>query len=121
LGTLKLVPTSQNKIYEHKIDFNLREREATHEKATDWVEERKRLSKRARERERERERERKEQIGSQDLKLAGVKWLHKCPEFLAGAVGVLLKNWSLTFDRVTYSLIFNMDCVRSGWVAVDSQ
>ncbi len=33
-----------------------REREATHEKATDWVEERKRLSKRAR------ERERKEQI-----------------------------------------------------------
>ncbi len=32
-----------------------REREATHEKATDWVEERKRLSKRARERERERE------------------------------------------------------------------
>jgi len=34
----------------------LREREATHEKATDWVEERKRLSKRARERERERER-----------------------------------------------------------------
>jgi len=32
-----------------------REREATHEKATDWVEERNRLSKRARERERERE------------------------------------------------------------------
>jgi hypothetical protein len=32
----------------------LREREATHENATDWVEERKRLSKRARERERER-------------------------------------------------------------------
>jgi hypothetical protein len=55
LGTLKLVRNSQNKIYEHKIDFNLREREATHEKATDWVEERKRLSKRARERERERE------------------------------------------------------------------
>ncbi len=33
----------------------MREREATHEKATDWVEERNRLSKRARERERERE------------------------------------------------------------------
>jgi len=33
-----------------------REREATDEKATDWVEERNRLSKRARERERERER-----------------------------------------------------------------
>jgi hypothetical protein len=32
-----------------------REREATDEKATDWVEERNRLSKRARERERERE------------------------------------------------------------------
>jgi hypothetical protein len=31
----------------------LREREATQEKATDWVEVRKRLSKRARERERE--------------------------------------------------------------------
>jgi hypothetical protein len=72
--TLKLVPTSQNKIYEHKIDFKLREREreATHQKATDWVEERKRLSKRAR----QRERERKEQIRSQDLKLAGVRWLH---------------------------------------------
>jgi len=49
-----------------------REREATHEKATDWVEERNRLSKTAR----ERERERKEQIRSQDLKLAGVTWIH---------------------------------------------
>jgi hypothetical protein len=38
-----------------------------HEKATDWVEERKRLSKRAREREREKNKSR-----SQDLKLAGV-------------------------------------------------
>jgi len=47
----------------------LREREATHEKATDWVEERKRLSKR------EKKRERKEKIRSQDLKLAGVWWL----------------------------------------------
>jgi hypothetical protein len=51
-----------------------REREATHENATDWVEERKRLSKR--EREREREREKEEQIRSLDLKLAGVRWLH---------------------------------------------
>jgi ATP-dependent helicase YprA (DUF1998 family) len=64
----------------------LREREATHEKATDWVEERKRLSererlhmrkqqigwKRERDTARERERERKEQIRSQDLTLAGV-------------------------------------------------
>jgi hypothetical protein len=48
-----------------------REREATDEKATDWVEERNRLSKRAR----ERERESKEQIRSQDLKLAGVTWI----------------------------------------------
>jgi hypothetical protein len=101
--TLKLVPTSQNKIYEHKIDFKLREREATPEKATDRVEERKRLSKRAR----ERERERKEQIRSQDLRLAGVRWLHQCPEFLAGAVGLLLEHCSRTFDRVTDSLIFN--------------
>jgi hypothetical protein len=38
------------------------------------VEERKRLNKRARERERERERE--EQIRSEDLKLAGVRWRH---------------------------------------------
>jgi hypothetical protein len=30
----------------------------------------------ARERERERERERKEQIRSQDLKLARIRWLH---------------------------------------------
>jgi hypothetical protein len=45
-----------------------RAREATDEKATDWVEERKRLNKR--------ERERKEQIRSQDLKLAGVRWRH---------------------------------------------
>jgi hypothetical protein len=53
--TLKLVLTSENKIYEHKIDLKERERErgATHEKATDWVEERNRLSKRARERERQ--------------------------------------------------------------------
>jgi len=36
------------------------------------VEERRRLSKRASERERERE----EQIRSQDLKLAGVTWVH---------------------------------------------
>jgi hypothetical protein len=50
-----------------------REREATDEKATDWVEERNRLSKRARER--ERERESKEQIRSEDLKLAGVTWI----------------------------------------------
>ncbi len=48
-----------------------RGREATDEKATDWVEERNRLSKRAR----ERERESKEQIRSQDLKLAGVTWI----------------------------------------------
>ncbi len=41
--TLKLVPTSHNKIYEHKIDFKLRERE--------------------RERERERLHMRKQQIG----------------------------------------------------------
>jgi hypothetical protein len=30
--TLKLVPTSQNKIYEHKIDFKLRERERERER-----------------------------------------------------------------------------------------
>jgi hypothetical protein len=50
----------------------LREREATHEKATGWVEERQKLRKRPR----ERKRERKEQIRSQDLKWAGVRWLH---------------------------------------------
>jgi hypothetical protein len=70
--TLELVPSSQNKIYEHKRGFKSREREATHEKAPHWVEERKRLSKRVR----EREREKKEQIRSEDLKLAGVRWLH---------------------------------------------
>jgi hypothetical protein len=48
-----------------------RERKPTHEKATDWVEERKRLSKRARERERE-----QKKSGLKDLKLAGVRWLH---------------------------------------------
>ncbi len=37
------------------------------------------------------ERERKEQIRSQDLKLAGVRWLYWRPEFLAGAVRLLLK------------------------------
>jgi hypothetical protein len=56
------------------------------------VEERKRLNKRAR----ERERERKEQIRSQDLKLAGVRWRHERPEFLADA-SLLLEHWSLTF------------------------
>jgi hypothetical protein len=40
------------------------ERDTKHEKATDWVEERKRLNKRAKKRERE------QQIRSQDLKLA---------------------------------------------------
>jgi hypothetical protein len=64
-------------------------------------------------RERERERERKEQIRSQDLKLAGVRWRHYRPEFLAGAA-LLLEHWSLTFDRVTDLLIFNMDCVSNG-------
>jgi hypothetical protein len=50
-----------------------RERERKHQKARDWVEERKRLSKRAKERERERERERgtneisNSQIGSSDV------------------------------------------------------
>jgi hypothetical protein len=47
-------------------------------------------------RERERERERKEQIRSQDLKLAGVRWLHWRPEFLAGAVGLLLPQTPVT-------------------------
>ncbi len=36
----------------------------------------------------------------------------------------LLKHWSLTFDRVTDSLIFNMDCVSNGsgrsWFPVPS-
>ncbi len=41
------------------ISSREREREATDEKATDWVEERNRLSKRVRERERERERKNK--------------------------------------------------------------
>jgi hypothetical protein len=45
-----------------------------HDNATDFKEERKRLSKRARDR--ERERERKEQIRSQDLESAGVRWFH---------------------------------------------
>jgi hypothetical protein len=43
-----------------------------HDNATDFKEERKRLSKRAR----DRERERKEQIRSQDLESAGVRWFH---------------------------------------------
>jgi hypothetical protein len=64
----------------------------------------------ARERKRERE---KKKIRSQDLKLAGVRWLYWRPEFLAGAVRLLLKYWSLTFDRVTDSLIFNMDSVNN--------
>ncbi len=66
--TLKLVPTTQNKIYEHKIHFKLRERErareATHEKATDWVEERKRLNKREREREKRTNQVSRSQIGT---------------------------------------------------------
>jgi hypothetical protein len=33
----------------------------------------------------------------------------------------LLKHCSQTFDRVTDSLIFNMDWVSNGWAAVDSQ
>jgi hypothetical protein len=33
------------------------------------------------------------------------------PGYLASR---LLKHWSLTFDRVTDSLIFNMDCVSNG-------
>jgi hypothetical protein len=78
-----------------------RESDIKHEKATDWVEERKRLSKRAKKRERE------QQIRSQDLKLARVTWPHKRPEFLAvAAESLLLKHWSLTFDRVIDSLIF---------------
>jgi len=57
--TLKLVPTSQNKIYEHKIHFKLRESERERERLhmrkqqIGW--------KRERDSTRERERERKEQ------------------------------------------------------------
>jgi len=57
----------------------LRERgggEATHEKATDWVEERKRLSKRAREKERERERERRTNPGLKISNWQESMWLH---------------------------------------------
>ncbi len=55
--TLKLVPTSQNKIYEHKIHFKLRERERERERLhmrkqqIGW----KRETDSTRERERERE------------------------------------------------------------------
>jgi len=49
-----------------------RERESKHQKATDWAEERKRLSKRAK----GRERERAEQMRSQYLTLAGVTLPH---------------------------------------------
>jgi len=42
----------------------LREREATHQKETDWVEERKRLSKREKEREREK---RKDQVSRSQI------------------------------------------------------
>jgi protein subunit release factor B len=74
LLTLKLLPTSQNKIYEHKIDFKLRERERLHTRKQQigW----KRETDSAREQGKERKRERKEQIRSQDLKLAGVRWPH---------------------------------------------
>jgi hypothetical protein len=52
----------------------LRERERLHIRKHQIGWKRERDS--ARERERERERERKEQIRSQDLKLAGVRWHH---------------------------------------------
>jgi hypothetical protein len=45
-------------------------RDTKHKKATDWVEERKRLGKRAKKREKE------QQIRSQDLKLARSMWPH---------------------------------------------
>jgi len=54
--TLKLVPTSQNKIYEHKINFKLRDREATHMRKQQIGWKRERDSTKERERERERER-----------------------------------------------------------------
>ncbi len=74
--TLKLVPTSQNKIYEHKIHFKLRERERERERERLHMRKQQIGWKRERDSTRERERERKEQIRSQDLKLAGVRWRH---------------------------------------------
>ncbi len=70
-----------------------------------WKRERDSTREQGNERERERVRERKEQITSQDLKLARVRWRHQRPEFLAGAA-LMLEHWSLTFDRATDSLIF---------------
>ncbi len=54
-----------------EISSRERETEANHERVTDWVKERKRLSKRASERERE---GRTNQVSN--LKLAGVRWPH---------------------------------------------
>ncbi len=51
--TLKLVPTSQNKIYEHKINFKLRERERLHMRKQQIGWKRERDSARERKRERE--------------------------------------------------------------------
>ncbi len=48
-----------------------RETEATHHKVTDWVGGREETQQ-----ESKRKREREEQIRSQDLKLAGVRWPH---------------------------------------------
>jgi hypothetical protein len=48
-----------------------------------------------RERDSARERE-KNKSRSQDLKLAGVRWLHQRPEFLAGVLGLVLPQTPLT-------------------------
>jgi hypothetical protein len=67
--TLKLVPTSQNKIYEHKIHFKLRERERERERLQmrkqqiGWKRERDSTREREREREKRTNQVSRSQIG----------------------------------------------------------
>jgi hypothetical protein len=69
-------------------------------------------SERERGKEREREKKRTNQVSRSQI--GSTRWLHYRPEFLTGAVGLLVQHWSLTFDRVSGSLILNMGCVNNG-------